>query len=106
MGARLAGQRVCAVDRHRHSRRNPAAATLQEFLDDLRRVGVADVVDPFVMTSEEAAAQITGPVELLFIDGDHSYEGGAARCGPVAAAPGRGGTVMFHHGLHGSAPSR
>jgi predicted O-methyltransferase YrrM len=96
MGARLAGQRVCAVDRHRHSREDPTAATLQEFLDNLRRAGVADVVDPFVMTSEKAAAQITGPVELLFIDGDHSYEGARRDAELWLPRLVDGGTVMFH----------
>jgi hypothetical protein len=57
---------------------------------------VADVVDPLIMTSEEAAARIAGPIELLFVDGDHSYE--AVRHDAELWLPRLmdGGTVMFH----------
>jgi MMP 1-O-methyltransferase len=96
IGARLAGQRVCAIDQHRNSREDPTADTLQEFRDNLDRAGVADVVDPFVMTSEEAAAQITGTVELLFIDGDHSDEGARRDAELWLPRLVDGGTVMFH----------
>jgi predicted O-methyltransferase YrrM len=95
-GARAGGHRVYAVDPHRRSRENPEAATLDEFLDNLARNGLTDVVEPLVMTSEEAAARIAGPVELLFIDGDHSYE--AVRRDAELWLPRlmEGGTVMFH----------
>ncbi len=95
-GARLAGHRVYAVDPHHHSREYPEAETLDEFLANLARNGLSDVVDPLVMTSEEAAAHITGPVELLFIDGDHSYE--TVRRDAELWLPRLidGGTVMFH----------
>jgi MMP 1-O-methyltransferase len=71
-GARLGGRRVYAIDPHRGSREDPAAHTLAEFLDNMRRAGVQDAIEPLVMTSTEAARAIPGPVELLFIDGDHS----------------------------------
>ena len=95
-GARLAGQRVYAIDPHRGSREDPAADTLTAFLDNLARNGLADIVEPMVMTSEEAAARIAGPIELLFIDGDHSYE--AVRRDAELWLPRLmdGGTVMFH----------
>jgi MMP 1-O-methyltransferase len=96
IGARLAGQRVYAIDQHRNSREDPTADTLQEFRDNLDRAGVADVVDPFVMTSEEAATQITGTVELLFIDGDHSDEGARRDAELWLPRLVDGGTVMFH----------
>ena len=96
MGARLAGRRVYAIDPHRGSREDPAAATLDEFLDNLRRAQVADVVEPVVMTSEEAAAHIDGPVELLFIDGDHSDAGARRDAEQWLPRLVVGGTVMFH----------
>ena len=74
-GAHRAGQRVYAIDPHRDSREDPTANTFSEFLENLRRAGVSDVVEPMVMTSAEAAAVIREPVELLFIDGDHTTEG-------------------------------
>ena len=95
-GARLAGRRVYAIDPHRRSREYPGAETLDEFLGNLARNDLAAVVEPLVMTSEEAAARIEGPVELLFIDGDHSYE--AVRRDAELWLPRLidGGTVMFH----------
>ncbi|HSC28965.1 MAG TPA: class I SAM-dependent methyltransferase [Vicinamibacterales bacterium] len=95
-GARLAGHRVHAIDPHRNSREDPTATTYREFAANLRRAGVADVVEPLVMTSTEAAAVLDDPVELLFIDGDHSYP--AVRQDAEAWLPRLvdGGTVMFH----------
>jgi predicted O-methyltransferase YrrM len=95
-GARLAGQRVYAIDPHRGSREDPGAHTLKEFLDSLARNGLADVVEPMVMTSEEAARSITRPIELLFIDGDHSYEGVRRDAELWLPRLMDGGTVMFH----------
>ena len=95
-GARLAGHGVYAIDPHRRSREYPEAETEAEFLANLARNGLAAVVEPLVMTSDDAAARIAGPVELLFIDGDHSYE--AVRRDAELWLPRLidGGTVMFH----------
>ena len=95
-GARLAGHRVYAIDPHRCSREYPGAETEYEFLANLARNGLTAVVEPLVMSSEEAAARVAGPVELLFIDGDHSSE--AVRRDAELWLPRLidGGTVMFH----------
>ena len=95
-GARAAGRRVFAVDPHRGSREDPAADTLPEFLHNIRRAGVADAVEPLVMTSAEAAARIREPVELLFIDGDHSLEGARRDADLWLPRLVAGGTVMMH----------
>jgi predicted O-methyltransferase YrrM len=95
-GARLAAQRVYAIDPHRGSREDPAADTLKEFRDNLARNGLTDAVEPMVMTSEEAAARIPGPIELLFIDGDHSYEGVRRDAELWLPRLMNGGIVMFH----------
>jgi predicted O-methyltransferase YrrM len=95
-GARLSGARVYAVDPHTGSFEDPDAATFAEFRANLARAGLADLVEPLVMTSAEAARVVDGPIELLFIDGDHSYEAvhlDAARWLPKL---GEGGIVMFH----------
>ena len=95
-GARLAGQRVHAIDRHTQSLEDPSANTLAEFLGNIRRAGVADVIEPLVMSSAEAAAVVRGPVELLFIDGDHSFEGVRRDAEIWLPRVMDGGLVMFH----------
>ena len=95
-GARLAAARVYAVDPHTGSREDPEATTLAAFRANLADAGLADVVEPLVMTSVEAARLLDGPLELLFIDGDHSYE--AVRLDAELWLPKlvEGGIVMFH----------
>jgi MMP 1-O-methyltransferase len=95
-GARLAGQRVHAVDRHTQSLEDPTANTLAEFLDNIRKAGVADAIEPLVMSSADAAAVVRGPVELLFIDGDHSFEGVRRDAEIWLPRVMDGGLVMFH----------
>ena len=95
-GARLAGQRVHAIDRHTQSLEDPVANTLAEFLENIKRAGVADVIEPLVMSSADAAAVVGGPVELLFIDGDHSLEGVRRDAEIWLPRVMEGGLVMFH----------
>jgi predicted O-methyltransferase YrrM len=95
-GARVSGARVYAIDPHRHSREDPGARTLDEFLENLDRAGVRDVVEPLVMTSGEAVDVVTGPVELLFVDGDHSADGARRDAQLWLPRVMTGGTVMFH----------
>ena len=95
-GARLAGQRVHAIDRHTQSLEDPLANTLAEFLQNIERAGVADVIEPLVMSSADAAAVVGGPVELLFIDGDHSLEGVRRDAEIWLPRVMNGGLVMFH----------
>jgi predicted O-methyltransferase YrrM len=95
-GARRAGRRVYAIDPHRGSREDPSAETLAEFLDNLRRAGVAEHVEPLVMTSAEAAARLHEPVELLFIDGDHSLAGAERDAGIWLHRIVDGGVLMMH----------
>jgi predicted O-methyltransferase YrrM len=95
-GARLAGQRVVAIDPHCHSREDPDARTLAEFQANIARAGLADWVEPMVMTSSAAAAVLTSPVELLFIDGDHTPAAVARDAALWLPRLAEGGTVMFH----------
>lgn len=95
-GARLAGARVYAIDPHTGSREDPKAATFEAFRTNLAHAGLEDFVDPLVTTSAEAARALPGPIELLFIDGDHSYD--AVRQDAELWLPKlvEGGIVMFH----------
>jgi predicted O-methyltransferase YrrM len=95
-GAARAGQVVRAIDPHVGSRENPHEHTLDAFRANLERAGAAPFVEPLVMTSAEAARALTGPVELLFVDGDHSPEGARADADIWLPRVLEGGTVMFH----------
>jgi predicted O-methyltransferase YrrM len=95
-GARLAGQRLFAIDPHSHSREDASARTLDEFLRNLKDAGVEDVVEPMVMPSAEAATAVEGGVEVLFIDGDHSDTGASGDADRWLPRLIDGGTVLMH----------
>jgi predicted O-methyltransferase YrrM len=95
-GARLAGRTVHAVDPHLNSREDPGASTLEAFRANIARAGIAPEVRTLVMTSAEAERVVQGPVELLFIDGDHSVDGARSDADLWLPRVMRGGTVMFH----------
>jgi predicted O-methyltransferase YrrM len=86
-GSKGAGrEKVVAVDHFRGSPEHQAGqafasptlaregTTFHGFQDNLRRLDLGDYVTPIVASSAEAAGQWHGPIRLLFIDGDHSYE--------------------------------
>lgn len=70
------GFQVYAVDHHKgsieHQIKGKNVSTFQEFKKNIKRMGVDHLVTPMVMTSKEAAKKFDKPIELLFIDGDHS----------------------------------
>lgn len=95
-GARVAGQRVFAVDPHMSSREDPAARTFDEFAQNIRRAGIEDSVTPLVMTSRAAAGVVEGAVELLFIDGDHGDAGAELDANVWLPRLVEGGVVLMH----------
>jgi predicted O-methyltransferase YrrM len=96
-GARLAGARpIFAIDPHHGSIENPSADTLRDFRTNLARVGLNDMVVPILKRSEQAIAEIEGPIELLFIDGDHRPESVARDAHLWLPRLADGGTVIFH----------
>jgi predicted O-methyltransferase YrrM len=95
-GAARAGQRVYAVDPHQGSFEDPTACTLRQFLENMRRAGVADTIEPLVMTSSEAAAILGGPIELLFIDANHDYPAVKHDADLWFPKLVTGGTLMMH----------
>lgn len=58
---------------------------LQLFLHNVRSAQCVDVVIPIVGTLRRAADQIKGEFDIVFLDGDHSYD--AVRCDIDAATP-------------------
>ena len=86
-GSKGAGrEKVVAVDhfrgspehqpgqRYSHPILTQEGSTFNRFQQNLQRLGLEDHVTPIVTSSPEAAGRWQGPIRLLFIDGDHSYE--------------------------------
>lgn len=72
-------------------------STLSRFLLNLNRYGLSQYVKPTVSSSVEAAKKWSGdPIRLLFIDGDHSYEGSKADFDAWSANVAPEGVIAFH----------
>lgn len=73
-----------------------SGTTYHIFLENIRRFDLEDYVVPIKASSEEAAVDWSGPIRLLFIDGDHSYE--ASRLDFALWSPHvvLGGLIAFH----------
>lgn len=72
------GVPVYAIDPHtgssEHHKPGELVATFADFQRNIAAAGVADLVMPVVKRSAEATADVPGPVELVFVDGEHGYD--------------------------------
>ena len=71
--------KIYAIDPHTGFTKKPSMTknkirTFDFFKKNISRAGIDDIIVPVVMTSKDAAADFTQPVELIFIDGDHDYD--------------------------------
>ena len=48
--------------------------TLPLFLKNIKKFSLSDYIKPLVMSSEEASKIVDSEIELVFIDGSHTYE--------------------------------
>jgi MMP 1-O-methyltransferase len=70
------GASVVAIDPHHGTHLRPDGHSTELTLrENLERAGLAPHVDVVVSTSADAARSWSRPVSLLWIDGDHAYEG-------------------------------
>ena len=81
MGVKLCGNGIVyAIDPHisdqpAHVQQYGTGDTYQEFVDNVKRAGVADVVQPLRMTSLAAKSTFQPrTIDVLFVDGSHEYE--------------------------------
>lgn len=79
-----------------------AASVLPEFRENLRRAGVQDLVEFHAMTSAELAARWEAGrrIRLLWIDGNHTYEGARTDLEMFMRFLSPGSIVAFHDVLH------
>ena len=104
--ARLAGDaRVSAVDpMTAPSITDPdlrgEASSLADFEANLSRAGVREFVDLHQRFSHELATAWTRPLRLLWIDGDHTYEGTKADLDGFKPHLSDGAVVAIHDVLH------
>jgi predicted O-methyltransferase YrrM len=71
---------IVAIDPHNSPilldrQANPEASSYRDFLSSIDAAGIANHVESHVAYSTEMARSWNRPIRLLWIDGDHSYEG-------------------------------
>lgn len=71
--------KIYAIDPHtgssEHKKRFGEVWTFEEFKQNVKRANVEDILVPVIKTSEDAELDWDGkPIELLWIDGDHTYK--------------------------------
>ncbi|MBI2424335.1 MAG: class I SAM-dependent methyltransferase [Candidatus Hydrogenedentes bacterium] len=71
-------------------------STFPMFEQNIRALGVLEQVVPIVARSEDAARDWHGPIRLLFIDGDHSYEASKLDFDLWSPFVVPGGIIVFH----------
>ena len=71
-------------------------STYGEFLRNVTQSGLQDYVRPLVGSGTEVAQQFSGEVRLLFIDGDHSFDGTKADFDAWFPFVSETGLVCFH----------
>jgi MMP 1-O-methyltransferase len=79
---------------------NPHASSYQDFLGSLRAAGVHEQVEAHVASSSDVAGSWNRPIRLLWIDGDHSYEGAKQDLEGFLSHVVPFGVVAFHDALN------
>ncbi len=98
---------IVAIDPHNfHSpelqehRTAPGASSYEEFLSNLQRAGVAELVEVHRAYSGDMAAGWSRPIRFLWIDGDHGYGGAKSDFDGYAPHVLPYGIVALHDALH------
>jgi predicted O-methyltransferase YrrM len=97
--------RVVAVDPHDSpillgQNNGEAASSLQSFLNAINAAGISSAVEPHVAPSGQVSVSWNRPLRLLWIDGDHSYEGAKADLDGFLPHLVSGGIVAIHDALN------
>lgn len=104
-GAAPPGAEVIAIDPHAGNDRGPrqwtgsadeGQADHVAFLGNLARAGVADRVRHVRRRSDEALDAVSGPVDLLYVDGAHAYRPASEDIARWGARVAPGGRLLVH----------
>ncbi|MGC0774979.1 MAG: class I SAM-dependent methyltransferase [Candidatus Acidiferrum sp.] len=79
---------------------NPETSSYQDFLENVRAAGVSDHVEAHAAYSKDMAESWNRPIRLLWIDGDHSYEGAKNDLDGFLPHMAPMGVVVFHDALN------
>jgi predicted O-methyltransferase YrrM len=94
--ADVPGVRIFAVDPHEPYLADPSADSLRDLRANLERLGLGEIVTPVVARSAAAARSIDGPIDVLFIDGDHEEPPVTADLASWLPKVRPGGAVALH----------
>jgi predicted O-methyltransferase YrrM len=79
---------------------NPEMSSYQDFLDNIHAAGVSNHVESQAAYSKEVANSWNRPIRLLWIDGDHSYEGAKSDLDGFLPHLVPHGVVAYHDALN------
>jgi predicted O-methyltransferase YrrM len=96
---------VVAIDPHNSPilldrQADPEVSSYQDFLNSIQTAGVSNAVEPHLAYSADVANSWNRPIRLLWIDGDHSYEGAKKDLDGFLSHVVPGGVVAFHDALN------
>lgn len=105
LGLQNNNPRIVAIDPHiSNLEHRDQRSSLFEFQRNIARAGLADVVTLVVAKSQDVADGWFHPIELLWVDGDHSYEGAMADFELYAPHVVEGGIIAFHDATQDAVP--
>ena len=94
---------IYAIDPHMSDLEHRGqGSSLEVFQRNVARAGLADSVIPIVAKSQDVAW--SGPIEFLWIDGDHTYQGAWADFVKYSPYVIEGGIIAFHDATQDEVP--
>ncbi len=103
---RLGKGKLYAIDPHAATKWNDSESveTYRTMRSNLKAFGVEPYVKIIRKRSADASVEWSGPIDLLFIDGDHSYDGVKRDWELFSPHVSAFGVVVFHDTLWGLGP--